>query len=95
MWVANTAGKSVTTGRQATAGTPAVVDTGSKFATGVVDTGGKVTYSSEYLPPMTTTPVANNGSNIRLLTPHSEHVSIYVNTTTQICLNNIFKGTIA
>jgi hypothetical protein len=42
-----------------------VVDTGSKFATDVVDTGGKVTFSSEYLPPMSTTPVANNGSNIR------------------------------
>jgi hypothetical protein len=39
-----------------------VVDTGGKFATGVIDAGGK-------LPPVSTTPVANNGNNIRLQTP--------------------------
>jgi hypothetical protein len=38
------------------------VDTDSKFASGVNDTGGK-------LPPVTTKPVANNGNNIRLQTP--------------------------
>jgi hypothetical protein len=38
-----------------------IVDTGGKFATGVKDTGGN-------LPPLSTTPVANNGNNIRLLT---------------------------
>jgi hypothetical protein len=37
------------------------VDTCGKFATGVNDTGGK-------LPPVSMTPVANNGSKIRLLT---------------------------
>ena len=42
-----------------------VVDTGKKFATGVNDAGGK-------LPPVSTTPAANNGNNIRLLTPESE-----------------------
>jgi hypothetical protein len=39
--ILNTAGKSATAKRQATAGTSGVVDTGSKFATGVVDTVGK------------------------------------------------------
>ncbi len=38
-----------------------VNDTGSKFAAGVVDTGGN-------LPPVSLTPVANNGNNIRLQT---------------------------
>jgi hypothetical protein len=44
--ILNISGKSVTAGRQATAGTPGVVDTVGKFAT---------------------TPVANNGNNIRLI----------------------------
>ncbi len=39
-----------------------VVDTGGKFATVVNDTGGN-------LPPLSLTPVANNGNNIRLLRP--------------------------
>ncbi len=39
-----------------------VNDTGSKFATGVSDAGGK-------LPPVSTTPAANNVNNIRLQTP--------------------------
>jgi hypothetical protein len=42
-----------------------VVDTGGKFATGVNDASGK-------LPPVSTTPAANNGNNIRLQTPSSE-----------------------
>jgi hypothetical protein len=37
-------------------------DTGGKFATGVNDAGGK-------LSSVSTTPVANNDSNIRLQTP--------------------------
>jgi hypothetical protein len=36
-----------------------VNETGGKFATGVNDAGGK-------LPPVATTPAANNGYNIRL-----------------------------
>jgi hypothetical protein len=47
-----------------------VVDTGGKFATGVNDTGGKfatgVNDTSGKLPPVSTTPMANNGYNIRL-----------------------------
>jgi hypothetical protein len=39
-----------------------VVDTGSKFAAGVNDTGGN-------LPPVSKTPVVNNGDKIRLLRP--------------------------
>jgi hypothetical protein len=39
-----------------------VNDTRSKFATGVNDAGGK-------LPPVSTTPGANNDNNIRLQTP--------------------------
>ncbi len=39
-----------------------VVDTGGKFATGVNDAEGK-------LPPVSATPVANNGNKIRLQTP--------------------------
>jgi hypothetical protein len=46
--------------------TTGINDTGGKFAAGVNDAGGK-------LPPVSTTPaatpVANNGSNIRLQTP--------------------------
>jgi hypothetical protein len=39
--ILNTVGKSATERRQATAGNPGVVDTGVKFATGVIGTGGK------------------------------------------------------
>jgi hypothetical protein len=39
-----------------------VNNTGGKFAAGVNDTGGN-------LPPVSTTPVANNGINIRLQIP--------------------------
>ncbi len=50
-----------------------VVDTGGKFATGVNNTGGKfatvVNDAGGKLPPVSTTPVANNGNNIRLKTP--------------------------
>jgi hypothetical protein len=46
-------------------------DTGGKFATGINDTGGKFAAGSK-LPPVSTTPVANNGNNIRLQTPESE-----------------------
>jgi hypothetical protein len=64
--------------------TAGVVDTGGKFATGVNVTGGKfatgVNSTPGKLPPVSTTPavnlpqvsmttVANNGNNIRLLTP--------------------------
>jgi hypothetical protein len=48
-------------------------DTGGKFATGVNDTGGKfaagVNNTGGNLLPVSTTPVANNGNNIRLLRP--------------------------
>ncbi len=50
-----------------------VVDTGGKFATGVNDTGGNfatgVNDAGGKLPPVSLTPVANNGNNIRLQTP--------------------------
>jgi hypothetical protein len=50
-----------------------VVDTSGKFATGVNDTGGKfatgVNDAGGKLPPVSTTPVANNGNSIRLQTP--------------------------
>ncbi len=55
-----------------------VVDTGGKFATDVNDTGGKfaagINDTGGNLPPVSTTPVsktpvANNGNNIRLLRP--------------------------
>jgi hypothetical protein len=39
-----------------------VNDTAGKFATGINDTGGN-------LPPVSMTPEANNGNNIRLLRP--------------------------
>jgi hypothetical protein len=42
--------------------TAGVVDTAGKFATCVIDTSCK-------LPQVSTTPVANNGNNIRLVTP--------------------------
>jgi hypothetical protein len=51
--------------KPAATGTTGVVDTGGKFATGVKDTGGKFAN----LPPVSLTPVANNGKHIRLLTP--------------------------
>jgi hypothetical protein len=53
-----------------------VVDTGGKFATGVNETGGKFAAGVNNagdnlpnLPPVSMTPVANNGNNIRLLRP--------------------------
>jgi hypothetical protein len=50
-----------------------VVDTGGNFATGVNNTGGKfaanVNDGGGKLPWVSTTPVANNGNNIRLQTP--------------------------
>jgi hypothetical protein len=59
-----------------------VVDTGGKFATGVNDTGGKfatgvndaggILPPAANLPPVSLTPVANNGNNVRLQTPLSE-----------------------
>ncbi len=66
---------------------PCVVGTGGKFATGVNDTGGKfaaggndaggklslvLTTLAANLPPVSLTPVANNGNNIKLQTPESE-----------------------
>jgi hypothetical protein len=57
-------------------------DTGGKFSTGINNTGGKfaagVNDASGKLPPGSTTPpvsltpVANNGNNIRLQTPKSK-----------------------
>jgi hypothetical protein len=48
-------------------------DTGGKFATGVNDTGGKsaagVNDKGGKLPPVSTTPAANNEINIRLRIP--------------------------
>jgi hypothetical protein len=62
--------------RQISTSSPCVVGTGGKFATGVNDTGGQfaagVNDASGNLPPVSTTPVANNGKNIRLQTPESE-----------------------
>ncbi len=53
-----------------------VVDTGGKFAAGVNDAGGKLppvsTTPAANLPPVSLTTMANNGNNIRLLTPESE-----------------------
>jgi hypothetical protein len=52
---------------------PCVIDTGGKFATRVNDTGGKfaggINDTGGNLPPVSTTPAANNESNIRLLRP--------------------------
>jgi hypothetical protein len=52
--------------------TAGVVDTAGKFATGVKDTGRKLptvsTPQAANLLPVLTTPVANKGNNIRLLT---------------------------
>ncbi len=50
-----------------------VVDTGGKFASSVNDAGGKfatgVNDAGGKLPPVSTTPAANNGNNIRLQKP--------------------------
>jgi hypothetical protein len=50
-----------------------VVYTGGKFATGVNNTSGKfatgVNDAGGKLPPVSTTPAANNANNIRLQTP--------------------------
>jgi hypothetical protein len=70
---------------------PCVVDTGGKFANGVNDTGGKfaagVNDAGGKLPPVSTTPAANNRNNIRLLTPESKlegkNLYIYVSSTSQ------------
>jgi hypothetical protein len=55
---------------------PCVVYTGGKFAAGVNDAGGKLppvsTTPAANLPPVSLTPVENNGNNIRLQTPESE-----------------------
>jgi hypothetical protein len=52
------------------------VDTGSKFAAGVNDTGGNLPLVTKTLaanlPPMSMKLAANNGNNIRLLRPQSE-----------------------
>jgi hypothetical protein len=45
-----------------------VVDISGKFATSVNNTGGKFAAGGK-LPPVSTTPVAINGDNIRLQTP--------------------------
>ncbi len=54
---------------------PCVVDTSGKFAIGVNDTGGKfaagVNDAGGKLSPVSMTPAANNGHNIRLQTPES------------------------
>ena len=51
-----------------------VVDTGGKFVTGVKNTGGKIAAGVKdtggKLPPVSMTPVANNGINIRLQIPY-------------------------
>jgi hypothetical protein len=71
------AGKPATAERQAAAGTTgvvAIVETGGEspvhqiFATGVVDTTANHLFI-RYLPPVSLTPVANNGNTIRLLKP--------------------------
>ena len=47
-----------------------VNDTGGKFATGVNDAGGKLPATpAANLPPLSLTPVANKGNNIRLQIP--------------------------
>jgi hypothetical protein len=58
------------------AGIALVVDTSDKVAAGVNYNGGKfatgttgVVDTSGELPPVSTTPAANNGNNIILLTP--------------------------
>jgi hypothetical protein len=60
------------TGGKFVTGTAGVVDTGGKFATNVNNTGGEMLPVSisptVNLPPVSMTPVANNGNNIRLLT---------------------------
>jgi hypothetical protein len=67
-----------------------LVSSVANFATssgGVVDTGGKCL-------PVSKTPVANNGNNIRLLTTYSElegKIFIYANSTTQRCPKEIMK----
>jgi hypothetical protein len=73
-------------------------DTGGKFATGVNDAGGKLLMVSmtplANLPLLSTPPVANNGSNIRLLTTYSELEGknyLYANSTTQRCPKEIMN----
>jgi hypothetical protein len=49
-----------------------IVDKGGKFATSIIDNGGKFCHgkfaAGVKLPPVSTTPMANNGNNIRLPT---------------------------
>ncbi len=89
-------------------GTANVVDTGGKFASDVKNTGGKfaasvndtvgklllVSTTAASLPPVSTTPVANNWNNIKLLTPKSElkeKLYLCVNSITQKYANKIMK----
>ncbi len=68
-----------------------VVDTGGKFATGVNDNGGKFAAGVQ---PMSTTPAANSGNNIRLQIPYSDleaKIYKYVKSTIQRCPNKIIK----
>ncbi len=67
---------STTLGANFTTSFTCVVDTVGKFATTVNDTGGKFTTAVNdpggKWPPVSTTSVANNGNDIRLLRPSSE-----------------------
>ncbi len=75
-----------------------VNNTGGKFVAGVNDTVGKLlpasTTPAVNLTPVSWPLVANNGNNIRLLTPLSdlkEQIYLYVNSTTQRCPNKLIK----
>jgi hypothetical protein len=53
-----------------------------------------VIFGSQVAPPESMTPVANNGENIRLLTPKVNFegkIYLYVNSATQRCQKNIVK----
>jgi hypothetical protein len=71
--VANLPQVSTTPAANFATGFTSVVDTGGKFATVVNDTSGKfavgVNDTGGNLPPVSTTPLANNGINIRLQMP--------------------------
>jgi hypothetical protein len=79
-------------------GTAGVADTIGQFATGVVDTGGNLPPMSmtqaANLLPVSTTPMTDNGKNIRLLTSVNlkEKNYLYVNSTTQRCSTKINKN---
>jgi hypothetical protein len=87
--ILNIGGKSTTAGRQATSGTLGVADSGGKYATGVVDTSA----NQIFIRIFANETVANNGNNIRLFTPSSEHnkktLYLYVNSPIQKCPNKI------